>query len=123
MATKVQMRNPRTGETKHLKVGFSWILLFFSGFFGIPLFLRSLYTWAAIMLGLYAVQIVGGSFVDPQTATQLLLAISAIQIGFAIFLGIKGNELTGKNYLERGWEWANPDDRTTVEARQAWSLA
>ena len=30
----VSMKNPKIGEIKEVKVGFSWILFLFSGFFG-----------------------------------------------------------------------------------------
>lgn len=44
----VLMKNSKTNETKEVKVGFSWTLFFFSGFFGIPLFLRKLYRWGGV---------------------------------------------------------------------------
>jgi hypothetical protein len=39
---KVTMKNPKTGESKEIKVGWSWILFLFSCFLGLPLFLRKL---------------------------------------------------------------------------------
>ena len=34
---KVAMTNPKTGEVKEVKVGWSWILFLFSGFFWITI--------------------------------------------------------------------------------------
>ena len=47
---KVAMTNPKTGEVREVKVGWSWILFLFSGFFGLPLFLRKLHVWGGIFL-------------------------------------------------------------------------
>jgi hypothetical protein len=30
--------------------------------------------------------------------------------------------MAGKNYLEQGWEFAEPNSVTTAAARQAWGL-
>lgn len=50
MAVRAAFRNPRTGELREVKVGWSWTLFFFSGLFGLPLFLRGLHVWGALFL-------------------------------------------------------------------------
>ena len=51
MAINVALQNPQTKETRLIKVGWSWTLFLFSGFFGIPLFRRKLMSWAYLFLG------------------------------------------------------------------------
>lgn len=46
----ITFKNELTGEMKQVKIGFSWILFFFPGFFGIPLFMRKLTGWGIVML-------------------------------------------------------------------------
>jgi len=60
----VILRNKTTGETKTVKVGFSWILFFFAGFFGIPLFMRRLYVWGSVFLVYWLIYAFGAHFVD-----------------------------------------------------------
>lgn len=55
---KVGMRNPKTGEIKQVKVGWSWTLFFFSGMFGIPLFLRGLHMWGAVFLAVGSINLI-----------------------------------------------------------------
>jgi hypothetical protein len=50
MAINVAFQNPTTGEIKSVKVGWSWLLLFLSGVFGIPLFMRKLTMWGFVFL-------------------------------------------------------------------------
>ena len=51
---KVAMKNPKTGEVKEVKVGWSWTLFLFSCFFGLPLFLRKLNLWGGICVAYVA---------------------------------------------------------------------
>lgn len=107
-------KNPKTGETKKVKVGFSWILFLFSGFIGIPLFLRGLHVWGGIMAGLWALNLIGGQ--------QITIGLFFVALGLGIFLGIKGNAMTAKNYLEKGWIVANPDSDAVRMATMKWGI-
>ena len=103
MAANVAFKNSKTGEVKSLKVGWSWVLFLFSSFLGLPLFLRKLHVWGAFFLALWIVNIVVPAMASsPEEAQIASLSISLIFLGLAIFMGIKGNELTAKNYLENG---------------------
>jgi hypothetical protein len=113
----VPFKNPRTGEVKQVKVGWSWILFLFSGFFGLPLFLRRLQMWGWIFLALWAVNLVGSSLV-PGIAVIMFF----IFLGLVIFMGIKGNELTAKNLLDLGWMFAEPESETTKRAKITWGI-
>jgi hypothetical protein len=63
----VDLVNQRSGEHKNVKVGFSWVLFFFSGILGIPLFLRRLHVWGAVFLVLWILYIFGPQIL-PDTA-------------------------------------------------------
>ncbi len=119
----VSMKNPKIGEIKEVKVGFSWILFLFSGFFGLPLFLRKLYVWGGIFLVLWVVHIIL-SIVgeESETAAIFYVLLQFIFIGLMIFMGIKGNELTAKNYLEQGWEFVDGDSEAVQQAKRKWNI-
>jgi hypothetical protein len=108
---KVSFRNPKSGEVKQVKVGWSWTLFFFAGLFGIPLFMRRLNIWGAVM----AVLCLAAPFSMGATYIPALV--------LQIYLAIKGNELTAKNYLEHGWEFAEPDSDMVRFARVQWGLS
>jgi uncharacterized membrane protein len=119
---KIAMKNPKTGEVKNIKIGWSWTLFLFSGIFGLPLFLRKLHVLGAIFLvlwlvNLYFMDAVGGvqGFVDS-------VLITLIVIGMSIYVGIKGNELTAKNLLEKDWVFAEPESSVTQRAKKLWGI-
>ena len=94
------------------------MLLFFLSFLGLPLFLRRLNAWGAVMLALWLFNLVVTDIIpDPEELAEVVIGFSLIWLGLDIFLAVKGNELTAKNYLERGWTWADPDDLETGYAR------
>lgn len=118
----VTMRNPKTGEVKEIKVGWSWTLFLFSNAYGLPLFLRKLTTWGNFMLIFIAI---GNMITWVAPAIRVIdasVGILAWALGFAIFFGIKGNEMTAKNYLELGWEFCNPDSDEVKMAKTQWGI-
>lgn len=123
---KVQLINPRTGELKAIKVGFSWTLFFFSGFFGLPLFLRKLHYWGLFfLLQPVLFNLVPDPPEDKEDAVILgvaYLIMLLIQLGLYVFMAIKGNEMTAKNLLEKGWRFAHRDAIETQIAKRAWGL-
>jgi hypothetical protein len=108
----VVLKNPRSGEVKSQKTGWSWTCFFFSTFLGVPLFLRGLYVWGWLMVVIF--------LIDLFSYQQLGLGVGIIEIGFSIFFGIKANEMAGKQYLDNGWEFATPD--AAELGRAAWGL-
>jgi len=122
---KVLMNNPKTGELKRIKVGWSWVLFFFSTFFGIPLFLRRLYVWGILINVINFSTSISQSLADLEPKDVALVALTAciLDLTLMIFFGVKGNELTAKNYLEHGWVFADPDAQETWYAKTRWSLA
>lgn len=117
---KVSMTNPKTGEIKDIKVGWSWILFLFSQFFGLPLFLRKLYVWGSIFFLFYISYLFILELHNEEGVANLLLGLNTI--GLSIWLGIKGNEMTVKNYLELGWTFTNPDSDEVKFAKGKWGI-
>lgn len=123
----VKLRNERSGGLMEIKVGWSWALFLFSGFLGIPLFLRKLNMWGAMMLTIcilsWVLNVISHSSDRMLQADILLLIVNIAQLSLMIFFGIKGNELTAKNLLENGWVFSDKDDQATTYARTVWALA
>ena len=117
------MKNPLTGEIKEVKVGFSWTLFLWSGLFGLPLFLRRLYVWGAIFLSLWIVN-AAAIALGPKSNGELVSNVMGfIYLGLVIFVGIRGNEMTAKNYLETGWVFLEPDSELTKMAKMRWGIS
>lgn len=121
---QVALTNPRTGEIKYVKVGWSWVLFLFSGFLGIPLFVRGLNALGAIFLALWVLNFFVNIAVDLTEAGAVLFffAFQLILVGLAIWMGIKGNAYTAKRLLEAGWLFVEPDSDLTKFAKMRWGL-
>ena len=120
---KVAMTNPKTGEVREIKVGWSWILFLFSSFFGLPLFLRKLHVWGGIFLVLWSLYIIFPSMMqNEEEALGLMILLNLVFLGLQIWVGIKGNEMTAKNYLELGWNFINPDSDEVKFAKGKWGI-
>jgi hypothetical protein len=120
---KVDFKNPKTGELKSVKVGWSWTLFLFSGFLGFPLFLRGLNVWGGVFLALWIVNLLFAAIGDSDQASGAAILFTFIFLGLAIWAAIKGNELTAKNYLEKGWNFTDPDSAQTNFAKGKWGIA
>lgn len=123
----VYFKNPTTGEYESLKVGFNFFLFFFSSFlFGLFLYLRGLKNWGIFMTLLYLLYI----FIIPlsliaESEILMLFLISIlffIVFGCSIYLGIKGNELTGKKLLNKGFEFLDPESENVIYAKNKWNI-
>ena len=114
---KVQLKNTTTGEVVQIKVGWSWTLFFFSPFLGIPLFMRKLHVWGGVFFGFNAFHFVLLN-IDPISFVLFQL----IFVGMIIWIAIKGNEMTAKNLLERGYEFVDPDSDVVRFAKVRWGL-
>ena len=114
---EVGFKNEKTGEIRQVKVGWSWVLFLFSGFLGIPLFMRKLNMWGGVFLILWAV-----NFLVAMVDVTATILIQLVILGLLVFLGIKGNEMTAKNYLENGWVFSEPDSSATKFGKGKWGL-
>lgn len=118
----VAMKNPKTGEIKEVKVGWSWTLFLFSGFFGLPLFLRKLHVWGGVFLALWAINMIVPRILPSDEGAFFAIGLFFICFGLQIFLAIKGNEMTAKNYLENGWTFVEPDSELTKMGKMRWGI-
>ena len=88
-----------------------------------PLFLRKLYVWGGVFLALWVVNVILGIVAEEsESAAIIYLFLQFVFIGLAIFMGIKGNELTAKNYLEQGWEFVDGDSEAVQQAKRKWNI-
>ncbi len=51
-----------------------------------------------------------------------MILLNLVFIGLQIWLGIKGNEMTAKNYLELGWHFTNPNSDEVKFAKGKWGI-
>ncbi|MFG1344928.1 hypothetical protein V5F59_08545 [Xanthobacter autotrophicus DSM 431] len=119
---KAVLKNPRTGELKEVKVGFSFVLFFFSALFGLPLFLRGLYRLGAFMAIWRVFVIVMSVLPGEETRAALASLFLMLDTGLIVWLGLKGNEYTAKNLLEKGWVFAKPDSLEAQFAMSRWKI-
>jgi hypothetical protein len=120
---QVGLRNDTTGEVKTLTVGFSWTIFLFSNILGIPLFMRKLYAFGGIMVGIGLMRTMTYSIEDTDLSSIVSIVIFGAGFGLALYLGMKGNELTAKKLLSDGWVWSVPDSDQTEAAKRAWGIA
>ena len=115
MTNEVTFRKIDSGETRAVKVGWSWTLFLFGPVLGIPFFLRKAYPYGLLMIA-------WNVFCLILPASMEAIAIGG-DIGLAMWLGRWGNRTTAQYYLGHGWEFADPDSESAALARAQWSLA
>jgi hypothetical protein len=121
MTANVAFRNPRTGQIKQVKVGWSWTLFFFAGVLGIPLFLRKLNSWGGLFLALWVVNALFHILATDATAKSAALwSYAVILLALRIWIARHGNRLTAESYLDAGWEFADPQGEAAKCARATW---
>lgn len=121
MLKKVAMQNPYTKEIQTVSVGWSWYLCLLSPVFGIPLFRKGLTFWGMLFLAMNCVAILG-LIRDPQGSSSSNLIANVVVFGLMVFIGLKGNELTAKNYLAHGWTFVDPESDAVKYAMSEWQL-
>jgi hypothetical protein len=121
----VTLVNKKTGEQKHIKVGWSWTCLFFSSCFGIPLFLRRLYMWGSFMCVLWFASVAVIKLLsddDVGTMMATMIVSNLLFSGFSYWFGFKANRMAFIQYLEDGWEPLDPAAPEYAHAKRVWNL-
>jgi hypothetical protein len=121
-AVRVGLKPPGGGKLKWIRVGFAWDLFVLSPLLGIPLFLRKLPQWGAVILGLLLLWIVLGGILDGRPKWMASVAFAAIFFLIDLFLGFYGNRLTARSYLRHGWTVDHPDYAATRKVVARWKL-
>jgi hypothetical protein len=124
----VTLRNKNTGEIRSQQIGWSWTCLFFSFFFGIPLFTRKLYGWGAVMALLALLQ--EGTVQEARqgvhqysaSGAYVLIILNLLPTVLAIVFAATANRMAGRKYLRHGWEFAEPNSEAARIAQQKWGL-
>jgi hypothetical protein len=119
----VLFRHPSGQRAKRVKFGFAWDLFFFSGVFGVPLFLRGLSNWGAAVLGLWVLDLALGRMGRGPLHLAAGVALFAAFLGLQIYLGITGNALTARACRARGWTPESTRDPAVRQALQRWGLS
>jgi magnesium-transporting ATPase (P-type) len=129
----VALRNKKTGKIKAQKIGWSWTCLFFSIFFGIPLFIKKLYGSGAVMLLLVWVitgytqeqlqEVRQGTYQYSTAGAYVKIIVDGLPIVLAIIFAATANRMAGRKYLRHDWEFAEPNSETTQTARRKWGIA
>jgi hypothetical protein len=125
------LNNPFSGEIKQLNVGWSCTCFIFSSTFGIPLFLRELNVWGAVMccisiLLIYKNMLILSSnlFVINRFVLDFMgLTLALLGLGLSIWLGISANKLYGLKLLEKGWLFSEPNSKETLFAKEQWEIS
>jgi hypothetical protein len=122
----VPLRNKTTGKIISQKIGWSWTCLFFSAFFGIPLFSRKLYGCGAVMLLLVSYQSASSreipAYQYSTAGVYVGLFLAFLPIVLIIIFAATANRMAGRKYLRHGWEFAEPDSGAARIAQQKWGL-
>lgn len=137
----VTLNNPKTGEYKSIRIGWSWTCFLFSGLFGVPLFARRLYGLGAAMAALslftysgvpyilvhadYAVDGMGAATgLSADDATRLFnIALGVLVFLLALFFGWHGNKLTFVRLLKLGWVPVDLQSEGLASAQRKWILS
>lgn len=123
MRVTVGLRNPATEELRVIKVGWSWTLFLFSGFFGIPLFMRGLHTVGVALFTLASLNLAFAILGEEEMIFRAISVVTGVSLfAVGIYLGQYGNEINAKKLLKDGWQIVNPDTSAAQFASEAWGL-
>ena len=103
-APGVLLENRETGETRLFATGFDWVLFLFSGLLlGVPLFLRGLHRWGAVVIALWIANALLVIFAAGRIRETGEAVVFAAFVCLQIWLGFRGGALTEAAYRRRGW--------------------
>jgi hypothetical protein len=119
---RVLFRSPTGLRAKRVNAGFAWDLFLFAGVFGVPLFLRGLTAWGAVVLALWLADLGFGRLAPPQLRLPLEFALFAAFLGLQLYLGFRGNALTARACRARGWTPELSRDPAVRRALESWGI-
>ena len=144
MANYIIFVNEAEHRVAKVKVGFSWVCLFWTWLFALPLFIRRIYPWAfgiaALELLFYFIErkfvffgfdysilkcLAGASDFCPVSWSIYHLNhqwSGLITFGISVYLGFFGNEITARYYLKNGYHFADPDSTMVKLAKVKWRI-
>ena len=144
MANYVIFVNEKEQRIEKVKVGFSWVCLFWLWLFAIPLFIRRIYPWAfgilVAQLVLYALDYRHGYHdferlylhcwvnstetcsIGWQTFHFVNKWGGMITFLLSVYFGFRGNEITARYYLKNGYKFAEPDMAIVKVAKMQWHM-
>jgi hypothetical protein len=110
--------NAFTGKEVQVSFGWSWFFFISPFLFGIPLFLKklNLYGIIAILFNIILISSIAREFVSDIFISAILYAV------YSIFLGIKGNKISAKNYLKKDYTFHFPDSAKAKIAKLRWNI-
>lgn len=124
--------HPITGEKRQVKIGWSWTLFFFWGFYGIPFFVRKMISYGvgAIILpilsgtifGVIMAIMFGSSLSEDELIGLFFLLYMFVYLIISILLLVKGNKMTAKYYLNQGFRIENDDEFVKKQVKIAWKF-
>jgi hypothetical protein len=114
----VTMINRATGEEFQVKTGWDWDLFIYTDLFGSVWYMRKMFDMACLgtimsvleILLLPPYDISGGvtdvmrSFINGALNSPPFMLLTIIYLAFGVYCAWKGNEITIKRYLKRGYE-------------------
>jgi len=123
----VYFEHPESGKMESLIVGFNFILLFFGFiFFGLLLYLRGLIKWGVFFTILNIVPLVifsrPNDLFSDKTQSIIIISFGLIVAVCQIYLGIKGNELTAKKLIKKGYHFVQPESEKVILAKKRWNI-
>jgi hypothetical protein len=114
--------HPSGRKAKRVKPGVAWDLFLFAGVLGVPLFLRGLTGWGAVILGLWVVDLALGRLAPGLGRLAAQSGLFAAFLAFQIYLGWAGNALTARAYRARGWVPERSRDPAVRQILERWGV-
>lgn len=117
--------HPVTGEIRQVKIGNSWILFFFGTFFGIPFFIRKMYSWGILMCLLLIAYFTTLFLSIESRADEANLYLSLLQFALLWLQGyflVDGNKMTAKYYLMQGFRIKNDNKLVKKQVKITWNF-
>ncbi|HUB94409.1 MAG TPA: hypothetical protein VL993_00740 [Stellaceae bacterium] len=118
----VLFQHPSGKKAKRVKPGFAWDLFLFAGVLGVPLFLRGLTGWGAVVLGLWVADLALGRLAAGPGRLAAEIGLFAAFLGLQLYLGWGGNALTARSYRARGWTPERSRDAGVRRALERWGV-